>query len=716
MKTGHFIRFLIIFLVCVASLGVHAQDRCGTMPLLQKKFERNPSLKTAFDKKEIELKSAILQRIQKNKANRELAGSIVIPVVFHIVMQNPSTVTDAQIQAQLDTLIKDYNGTNGDSIKIPSHFKPFFGKSEITFCLAKRTPANEPTTGIVRYSTSQSSFSNFDGEAVKHAATGGADAWNTDNYLNIWVCNLANDLLGYATFPGDGSPNEQGVVIDFGSLPGGSLTGFNGGKTLTHELGHYFNLYHPWGTGSDNSDCTGTDLIDDTPVKSGPTTGCPTGIQTDACSNSSPGIMYQNFMDYSSDNCLVMFTNLQVVRMEATIAVSRPSLLTSNGCLPLVLPDYDVQPRTINEPAYRLCEPTFAPSINIFNRGNSTLTSLTITARIDNADAITTNWIGSVVSLGNTDIKLSNITTAQGYHTLTIYTSNPNANTDLNTSNDTISTAIMYFPPVNAPLVEGFEGSRFPPDGWDLVNEDGAYGWEKIAGFGKTGNSAVYKDNFNDDNNGQKDYLRLPVVNISNADSAFISFQVAAATYTNPSSPGNTWDTLQVLISTDCGKTYTTVYKKWGADLVTRQGPVTTNFFPTANEWRKDSVNISSFISQGEIMLAFQNTTEHENNIFLDDINVRTVTVNPNLKAKGFLVTPVPTPGDVTVQFYPQPEGLKGIAIFSSLGQRVAQTIIPSGQANNLYTYDLKHCAPGVYIVRAYFNDRTITKKIVIAR
>ena len=115
-------------------------------------------------------------------------------------------------------------------------------------------------------------------------------------------------------------------------------------------------------------------------------------------------------------------------------------------------------------------------------------------------------------------------------------------------------------------------------------------------------------------------------------------------------------------------------------------------------------------------MLAFQNTTEHENNIFLDDINVRTVTVNPNLKAKGFLVTPVPTPGDVTVQFYPQPEGLKGIAIFSSLGQKVAQTIVPSGQANNLYTYDLKHCAPGVYIVLAYFNDRTITKKIVIAR
>ena len=208
--------------------------------------------------------------------------------------------------------------------------------------------------------------------------------------------------------------------------------------------------------------------------------------------------------------------------------------------------------------------------------------------------------------------------------------------------------------------------------------------------------------------------MRLPTVNISNVDSAFISFQVAAATFSNPSDAGNAWDTLEVVLSTDCGKTYTSIYKKWGADLITRPGATGTEYFPSAGEWRKDSVDISSFISQGNVLLAFRNTNEWENNIFVDDINVRTVTVNPNLKQQGFLVTPNPTSGQIAVQFYPQPDKLKGIVIFSTVGQKIAETIITPGQANNYYSYNLSQFAPGVYIVRALFTDKTITKKIVL--
>ena len=715
MKTSQLTRSVILsalFFFTIANL--YAQNRCGTMPLLEKRFERNPSLRASFEKREIELKQVIQQRIQNKKAQRELAGTLVIPVVFHIVMQDPSSVTDAQILAQLDTLNRDYSGTNGDSVRIPSYFKPFFGKSEIGFCFAKRTPGNEPTTGIVRHTTSEESFSNFDNEAVKHASLGGADAWDSDRYLNIWICDLSSDLLGYATFPGDGADDEQGVVIDAGSLPGGALTGYNGGKTLTHELGHYFNLYHPWGSGSSNSDCSDTDFVSDTPVKSGPTTGCPSGVQTDNCTMAAPGVMYQNFMDYSSDNCLVMFTSMQTIRMEVSIATSRPLLLLSNGCESLNLVNYDVQPTLINEPPYRLCGPTFTPVVNIFNRGNITTTSLTIHARIDNGDIVTTNWTGSLASLGTVNAVLSTMTTSVGYHALTIYTSGPNGNADQVAGNDTISSAIMYFSPVIAPIVESFEGNTFPPEGWDIINEDGAIGWEKIAGYAKTGNNAVYKDNFSDERFGQKDYLRLPVVNISNTDSAFISFQVAAAVRSNPLDNGTLWDTLQVLISTDCGKTYTSIYKKWGLNLITRTTAATDEFFPNSNEWRKDSVNISAWISEGDVLLAFRTTNENENNIFLDDINVRTVTVNPNLKTRGFMITPVPSKGPIAVQFYPQPTDLKAIAIFSSLGQKVAETLISSGAANSYYTYDLSRNAPGVYIVRIYFANKTLTRKIVL--
>ena len=713
MKTSPFKTALVfVFLTCITS-GLYAQRQCGTMDLLEKKFKQNPRLREAFAKNERDLSNYIQQRVKNKAFEKTLATPAVIPVVFHIVMPNPSIVTDAQVLAQVDTINKDYAGLNGDSVRIPSYFKTLFGKSGISFCLAQRTPTGEPTNGIVRFASIKATFSNSDNESVKHATLGGDDAWDADKYLNVWICDLSGDLIGYGTFPGSTDANEQGVVVDYGSLPGGPLTGFNKGKTLTHEIGHYFNLYHIWG--DDNGACTGTDFVDDTPNQANSTTGCPTGVQVDACSTVTPGFMYQNYMDYTGDDCLVMFTLMQVDRMEAALTFSRASLFTSNGCIPAVLQNYDAQPRLINTPSSRLCDASFTPTITVFNRGSVTLTSLTITAKIDNGTPVTTNWTGSIASLVSGVITLDGMTAPTGNHTLTIYTTDPDGVLDQNTSNDTLNLPIVYLPPVNPPVSESFEGTQFPPDGWDIVNEDGLFTWQKITGYAKTGNSSVYMDNINYQVTGQKDYLRLPIVNIANADSAFISFQVAAATYDDPAaSSGNAFDTLEVLVSTDCGKTYSGVYKKWGSTLVTRQGPTTTNFFPTASEWRKDSVDISSYITQGNIMLAFRSTNEWQNNIFLDDINVRTVLVNPNLKERGFLITPNPTSGQLTVQFYPQPDKLKGIAIFSSIGQRIANTPVTTGQANNYYSYDLSHFATGVYIVRAYFTDKTITKKIIV--
>lgn len=683
------------------------------MDLLNDKFKRNPALKTAFERKQANLFSLVQQRKKNSSFEKVLATAAVIPVVFHIVMKNPDQVTDAQINAQLDTLNKDYGGSNGDSIRIPSYFKSLFGKSGISFCLAKRTPTGEPTTGIVRFTTGKNNFSNSDGESVKHASLGGDNAWDANKYLNIWLCDLSGDLLGYATFPGSTSLDEQGVVIDYASIPGGSLSGYNKGKTMTHEIGHYFNLYHIWG--DDDGACTGTDYIDDTPNQANSTGGCPsTLLKTDACSPVSPGIMYQNYMDYTSDDCLVMFTKDQVDVMEGVLSTDRVSLLTSDGCLPATLQNYDAQPRLINTPSSRICDPSFTPTITVFNRGAVSLSSLTISAKVDNGDITTTSWSGSIASLATGVITLNSMSLSAGTHTLTIYSSNPDGEIDQDKTNDTLTMSVSYQPPVMPPVSESFEGSQFPPAGWDIVNEDGLITWQKINGYAKTGNNSVYMNNVNYQVTGQKDYLRLPTVNIANADSAFISFQVAAAVFSNPSNAGNAWDTLEVLVSTDCGKTYTSVYKKWGADLITRQGATQTDYFPSASEWRKDSVDISSFISQETVMLAFRNTNEWENNIFIDDVNVRTVLVNPNLKEQGFLATPNPTRGSLTVQFYPQPDKLKGIAVFSSIGQRIAETQIPVGQANNYYTYDLSHFSPGIYIVRAYFTDRTITKKILV--
>ncbi|MEP6746071.1 MAG: M43 family zinc metalloprotease [Bacteroidota bacterium] len=707
--------FVTVFagIACGQKNAKTVPEKCGTMQNLEFQFQTNPQLKQKFEAERDRFNNALRNGAYRlSVAQTQQAGGnrtfITIPIVFHVVVNNQSTVTDAQVLAQLDTINKDYAGINGDSVKVPSYFKPFFGQSGIQFCLAKQTPSGDPTTGIERTSTTQTAFLNTD-NGVKHAASGGADIWDPTSYLNVWICPLGNGLLGYGTFPQSGNDNEQGVVIEYRSIPGSTAyPQYNGGKTLTHEIGHYFNLYHIWG--DDNGACTGTDFIDDTPNQGNSSSACSNGVVLDNCTTSGNGIMYQNYMDYTYDACLVMFTVQQVARMESALVAYRSSLISSIGCQTPVSYNLDAQLKSLNQPAQRVCTNPFTPVITIRNRGSQTLTSLTITTVLDNTTVATAPWTGSLAQLATANVTLPAVTATAGTHTLKVYLSNPNNGTDQNTINDSISINFQYNNPVTS-VSESFEGSVFPPTGWDIVNPDNGITWQKVTGVAKTGSASVKIDNLDYSAVGQQDYLRLPDVSLTGVDSAFFSFQVAAATYTDVNTASNTWDTLEVLLSTDCGTSYTSLYKKWGSTLVTHTAALTTSFVPAATEWRKDSINISNYIGAGKILLAFRNTTGFENNVYLDDVNLRTVTINPNLKSRGFLVTPSPTNGAVIVQFYPQPTNIKGIEIFNMSGQKVAETIV-NGQSN-YYALDISRYSAGVYIVRVVEGNQVLTKKII---
>jgi len=388
-------------------------------------------------------------------------------------------------------------------------------------------------------------------------------------------------------------------------------------------------------------------------------------------------------------------------------------LLTSNGADPLDLVNLNASLRSINVPSTRICTPTFAPSITLRNLGVQTLTSAGIYASIDNGAAVKTQWTGSLVSRATINVTLSNMTVSTaGKHMLKIYVADPNGAADGETSDDTLRSNFEYYPPVTPPLVEGFEGNTFPPAGWDIINPDGYYTWEKVTGVAKTGNASAVIRNLAYQQNGQVDYLRLPLVNITDADSAYLTFQVAAAVQTAPTSTGNPWDTLQVVVSTDCGNTYTSLYKKWGSSLITRKDPVATSFVPGASEWRKDSVNLTAYIGKGPILVAFQNTTNFENNIYLDDVNLYKVFINPNLKAKGILMTPNPTSGLLSVQFYPNPVNLRAISIFDMSGRKVLERQTGS-TGYNRYDFDLSPFASGMYTVRLIFTDQTVVQKVL---
>lgn len=264
---------------------------------------------------------------------------ITIPVVFHIVHNGQAVgtgenVSDAFIQAQLDQMNQDFALTNSDASLIPSIFQPLAANTEIQFCLAQRTPAGAATTGINRVNGGQTSWTvNQINSNLKPSTI-----WNRDQYLNIWSVKFGGGdagLLGYAQFPG-GSANTDGVVIVFSSMgsvatpnPAGGVYGR--GRTLTHEVGHWLNLRHIWG----DATC-GNDFVSDTPVHNASNGGCPTFPHLSTCSGN-PTEMTMNYMDYTYDACMYMFTAGQKTRMRAVLASggSRFSLTSSPGCTPV---------------------------------------------------------------------------------------------------------------------------------------------------------------------------------------------------------------------------------------------------------------------------------------------------------------------------------------------------------------------------------------------
>lgn len=242
-------------------------------------------------------------------------GVTEIPVVVHVVYSDAAgNIGAAQVSSQLDVLNRDYRKKNPDAAEVPDVWKGITSDPRIQFALATKDPAGQATDGITRTATTRTAFGTDD--AVKAASTGGADPWPSDQYLNLWVCNLGGGLLGYAQFPG-GPPETDGVVIlntAFGTT-GTAAAPFDLGRTATHEVGHWLNLLHIWG---DRLDCKGTDDVDDTPPAQAPNYGTPAFPHV-SCNNGPNGDMFMNYMDYVDDAAMFMFTAGQVARMAAAL-------------------------------------------------------------------------------------------------------------------------------------------------------------------------------------------------------------------------------------------------------------------------------------------------------------------------------------------------------------------------------------------------------------
>ncbi|MEX1189957.1 MAG: M43 family zinc metalloprotease [Bacteroidia bacterium] len=279
----------------------------------------------------IKIREQIDNAAQTADGSKARASVIFIPVVVHVVYRTADeNISNAQIQSQIDVLNEDFGRSNADASQTPTEFLSVATDTEIRFCLAQRTPSGQPSDGITRTQTTAMSFGL--GGAVKNEATGGKSPWPSNQYLNIWVCNLTSPLIGFATLPGSAAPGQDGVVIiykHFGRT-GNVQAPYNKGRTATHEVGHWLNLLHIWGDDESSSDnCAGTDQVGDTPNQAAPYFGCPSG-PVSSCGSSD---MYMNFMDYTDDQCMNVFTRDQKIRMQSTLNGFRSSLQSSQGCM-----------------------------------------------------------------------------------------------------------------------------------------------------------------------------------------------------------------------------------------------------------------------------------------------------------------------------------------------------------------------------------------------
>jgi hypothetical protein len=294
---------------------------CGVMQVHERLAEQIPEYRARIASIEDRTRSRVASGML-----RMAMDNITIPVVVHVVFNSPAqNISDEQIKSQIDALNRDYGGKNTDKAGIPDVWKGLFSGPGIKFALATKDINGNPTSGITRTRTDTAGFTTND--KVKAAATGGVDPWPAERFLNIWVCPLSGGLLGYAQFPA-GPPETDGVVIlhsAFGTT-GTARAPFNAGRTATHEVGHYLNLRHIWG---DTEDCSGSDMVDDTPGQQLPNYGTP-AFPHISCSNGPNGDMFMDYMDYVDDAAMFMFTPGQVARMHATLEGPR-SLLVSDS-------------------------------------------------------------------------------------------------------------------------------------------------------------------------------------------------------------------------------------------------------------------------------------------------------------------------------------------------------------------------------------------------
>lgn len=565
----------------------------------------------------------------KDKYSRTAPPVYKVPTIVHVIHNGQEIGVDENIEddiifSQIDLLNEDFRRVLGSR---GYNTNAIGADVEIEFCLAIRDTNGNSIVGIDRINGGRVSWDSLS----QVDSLQGQTFWPTDKYFNIWVCKFGGALSGYGGYarmapgPLPGLPTSyndsiDGVVMKYSQMgsyaryPFPITTGL--GRTLTHECGHWLGLWHIWGDGN----CSVDDYVSDTPLSDAANFGCPTGHTS--CGSTD---LIENYMDYTSDGCINMFSADQVTRMRTILtgSASKSPLITAGTCDPLT---DDAGLTRLEEPTKFLCDSLVLPTVTLYNYGAATLTSVDVKYRIDGGSIVTLSWSGSMVYDDSTTIVLNPVGVSNGSHSIEVWTEAPNGNSDANTVNDTISFDFFWSDGFAPPYLETFDGATFPPAGWEQYNEDTTLHWvpTTVTGSGCASTQAAFLDTDMGDPLSLVNYdgLISPLIDLRDADSANLIFDLAAASTAFTAS-----DLLMIRVSPFCGicevQDWDTLYLKY-YQLI----PTTATYYPNGgftpgcSDWRSDTVDLTSYAGQ-KVRIDFRASKIIGSRMYIDNVEVQ---------------------------------------------------------------------------------------------
>jgi len=553
-------------------------------------------------------------------------GKRLIPVVVHVIHNGTpigqgANIPFSQIEAQIAILNQDYSKQNPDAGNTPAEFRGVAASANIEFVLAKQDPSGLPTTGVNRVAGSKTLYTPDDDALIGQLAL-----WPPEDYMNIWVVPLQSPYLGYSAFPiseelpGLNFPpstrETDGVTIDYRVFgEGGNALSNSAGRTATHEIGHFLGLRHIWG---DANGCDVDDFVEDTPLQNQANNNC---VVTPRFSCDSRD-MVENFMDYTPDRCMSLFTAGQVERMDVVLNFSprRASLVNGVATREPDLGSNDLSLQDIIAPNDFSCETSLSPKVVVLNVGNNTVTSATINITLNGQLLESRNFVLNVASGANATVSFGEITipsSTDNEFKAEIKTVNGVA--DFDTSNNSLITHPKI--PASIALPYSFEARDFSTL-WGLQNPDNEKTWEQIVlPIDGQQEDMIYLNGYNYETHGELDYWISPQINLSASPNAQLKFEMAFSPYTDEEYQ----ESLLVAVSSDCGNTFELLqapYNKKGASLKTQESSSDAFFPTTKSQFRTELVNLSGYAGEGDIRIAFVSINGYGNNIFIKDVEI----------------------------------------------------------------------------------------------